>query len=169
LSGRIGLQHTSVAPRNDDNFTIGAESDGLRAKAGVDDAVGIRKRDRVRRFLPRGQQAGQRAAFKRCRVARGHLIEHRAKALPFDKARGVKELALLVQSQLVHGEDAGVLELAGDLRLADETQDMLRPRLAFRAQYLDRHIAPQRGVVCGEDGARTARHDRFTEIVALLA
>jgi hypothetical protein len=63
----------------------------------------------------------------------------------------------------------GVLERTGDLRLADKPEHVCRARLALLAHDLDGHVPSKGSVSGGEDGARAALDNGFTEIVAALA
>ena len=102
-------------------------------------------------------------------VALRERVEHTAERLPLDESRAVKKLALLIQPKLIDGQNAGMLELAGDLRFADETEHVLDVRLALGTDDFDRDIAEERRVVSLEDRARPALHRHLAKVVALGA
>src|SRR5512132_4194565 len=98
----------------------------------------------------------------------GDFIESAAETLPYDKARRVEKLTLVIHAKFIDGENAGMLQLAGNLRFPDEAKHVLAPQMALRTQNLDCDIAAKCRVVRGEHRGGAPFHDRLPNVVAVI-
>ena len=103
-------------------------------------AARMRKRYGVADLLEHRDKRAQRTLAERLGIARGEPLQQSRQRLSFDESRGVKELALLVQTQLVDRQNRWMLKGAGDLRFPDEPQHMSGVGLAFLPHDLDRDV-----------------------------
>ena len=85
----------------------------------------------------------------------GRLGEKLSEALAFNQPHHDERILGLL-SQVVDRHDVGVLELPGDTRLFDEFQNGALVLQKFRPERLDRHSAPENGIVSGLDTAHAA-------------
>ena len=63
-------------------------------------------------------------------------------------------------------DHVGMAERGGRLRLLAEAGDECRVAAVLGAQHLDRHVAPQLGVVAAEDGRHAALAEQLDEAIA---
>src|SRR5262249_50730067 len=87
--------------------------------------------------------------------------------LSLHKARGVVEVSVFVDAQLVDGWDVWMLQLARNLSLADEAQDVRRVRLALRQHALQSDVPIQSGVGRLVDNAGAPLDHHISELVTL--
>src|SRR5262249_53711945 len=76
--------------------------------------------------------------------------------IPLDESHGVVGPAVVVLAASVDGDDARVLQAAGDLGLDDEPGPELRVVGESVVDLLEGHLAIQLGVQGEEDGAQPA-------------
>src|SRR5262245_36587671 len=93
-----------------------------------------------------GEQRGERAALHELHREIGPLVRE--------------------QAELVDGHDAGMLELAADLRLLDEAFQQLRFFRELLAQNLHRDVAAEVAVAALQDDSHAAARDLAEELVA---
>ncbi len=106
---------------------------------------------RMRSSRPEGELAACRL------VAGGEPAQDLRQADAVDQLHGEEEVATPVGADVVHRDDAGVLELAGDLRLLDEA--LALERVALPEHHLHRHRAVEREVDDLDDRAHAAAAD----------
>jgi hypothetical protein len=128
----------------------------------VDDALAVRVRDRVADLDEPPEQVAQHERPWLGVMLRDRVVERAA----LDELHRVVRPALLVLAERVDGDDAGVLELAGDLGLVDEALAELRDVGQVRAHLLERDLAPERLVERDRNGAEPAARVRAQDHVA---
>ena len=119
----------------------------------VDHPAGVRVSDRLCHREERGQQA--RAVLRRV----GPLGQQVGQGPALDQLHGEVGAAVGEGPQLVDRDNAGVLELAADLRLLDEAVDHLGAVAMGLEQDLDGEVASQVGVASLEDRPHAAAGD----------
>jgi hypothetical protein len=80
-----------------------------------------------------------------------------------DTAHGVERLALGIEAQFVHWDNAWVFELAGDLGLGEEPGDAFRSHLRPRLQALKRNGATKGEVSRGVNRSHAPLADGVEE------
>ena len=105
---------------------------------------------------------------KRGRSSSGSVagLEQLGQGVALDQLHGEERPAVGEGAQLVDRDDAGVLELAADLRLLDEAADHVGVVAEVFAQDLQGHVAAEVGVAALEDGAHAAAGDLAVDPVA---
>ena len=93
-------------------------------------------------------------------------LEQLGQGVALDQLHGEEGPAVGEGAQLVDGDDAGVLELAADLRLLDEPSDHVRIIAEVVAEDLQSHVASEVGVAALEDGAHAAAGDLAVDAIA---
>ena len=96
----------------------------------------------------------------------GALLQQRRQSTPFYQLHGEVGPAVVKCAQLIDGHDAGMLELAADLCLFDESAAKVGVILVLFKQDLDREVAPQVRVASLEDGTHAAVADLSHDLVA---
>ena len=108
----------------------------------------MRERDGLARALQDAHDAHEAPV----RVPLARALEHGPQVFALDEAHREVETSARVEAELVHGNDARVLELPGDLRFFEEALYGARPELgerarrvlvALRQDHLHRHGAAQ--------------------------
>jgi len=137
----------------------------------VDHAFAVR----VGHPLARAQDHRQRARLVPAFLAGEHEVEHVLEVAALHELHREVDAAVAVQAQLVHRDDAGVVELAGHLRLFEEARELVRldlwraaarGRLALAEDHLHREMAAQIAVPHAQDRAHAAARDLALELVA---
>jgi hypothetical protein len=82
-----------------------------------------------------------------------------SRVLPFNKLHGQKRPAIRERSDLVHGRDAGVLQLTGDACLAEKPLGGERIGGIALGQQFDRDVAIEYHVTGAIDDAHTSAAD----------
>jgi hypothetical protein len=157
------------APVEDDHFAVVAQHHVLRFQVAVQHAARVRVRHRVARPDKGGQQLAQ---LQRPRLAAAAALVVGAGGLgqgaAADEAHGVeRRLVVGPPADLVDGHDAGVLQLARHLRLAQEARPQRRLAGPLGAQFLQRHVTAQAGVTGQPDAADAAGGVQPRQRVAL--
>jgi hypothetical protein len=132
----------------------------------VDDPAVVGEGDRVADVDQDAQQPGE-GEFALCRlVAGGESAQNLRQAGAIDQLHGEEEVAGPVVADVMHRDDAGVLELAGDLRLLDEA---LTVELVAHPEHdLHRHRAVEHAIDDLDDRAHATAPDLTADAVARL-
>ncbi len=127
------------------------------------DAAAVRVGHRVAKRHETGEKPTQgQAPLRGVAAGRVGLVEAGdglLKALPPDEAHRVVGLARRVEAHAVDGDDARVLQAAGDLGLEQEAPPEVLIGGQVRLHPFERHLAVQLGVVGEVDLARPADAD----------
>jgi hypothetical protein len=126
----------------------------------------VGKGDGVAHFLKKGEQRGQWVFFHRLRHACGQQFKHLLERNAAHHFHGVKWLPVLVDAQLVDGDDARVFELRGHAGLSDETAEV--GRAGAIEHHFHGHPALGGRVLRLEDRAHPAPCDDLADVVFLL-
>ncbi len=126
----------------------------------MDHAAGVGVGDRLGDGLEDGEEAGP--------VVVGAVagLEQLGQGVALDQLHREEGPAVGEGAELVDGDDAGVLELAADLRLLDEAADHVGVVAVVIAQDLQCHVAAEVRVAALEDGAHAAAGDLAVDPVA---
>jgi hypothetical protein len=131
----------------------------------MDHTLGMRESDGVAAFLKNGQQRGERILLRRGLEILGEEIEHLVQGDAPHHLHRVEKLPLVIQADLVDGDDVRMFELAGDLGLLDEAHHVAF--LPDCEHHFHRDPAFHGALLRGEDRAHAAlRHDR-ADVVAM--
>ena len=162
--GRLGVvrwplraaltQHLGEAPVHHLHFAERPDHDVLRFQVAVDHPVGVRVPDRLTDRLEHGQ-----------RVHRGAGLEQGFEGVALDELHRQERPAVGEFADPVNGRDAGVLELAGDLRFVDEPHCRAGPRGVPLGQDLDGHLAVQGHVPGAVNHPHAAAADLVEQLV----
>ncbi len=137
----------------------------------VHDALGVR----VGHRFAHAQQHVERARAVPALLRVAHELEDAPEIAALDEAHREVDLAAAVEAELVHGHDAGVIELAGDLRLLEEAHhaalvDALQRvvlGVPLAAEHdLHRELAAQIVVPHAQDHAHAAARELAAQLVA---
>jgi hypothetical protein len=121
LGGRaVGLaEGLCEGPVNDEGLAVVADQNVARPEVAMDHAAAVGIGDRVADIEEAGEQP---AGLGRAAGAGGREFvigtDGLLQVVAADEAHGIERAARGVVAEAVDGDDAGVLELAGDLRLA---------------------------------------------------
>src|SRR6185436_14280823 len=74
------------------------------------------------------EQDAERARLVPALAPGAHELEDRAEIASLDELHREEDAAIRVHAELVHRQDAGVVELRGDLRLLEEARGLARVR-----------------------------------------
>jgi hypothetical protein len=150
-------------PVEDVDLVEESEQDVAGLEVAVDHAARVRVADDVADLRERGQRTRQLAAARRGARA----VEHLAQLAALDERHRVVEPAALVESQVVHGDHAGMPELRRDRALAQEARDRLvAAGLAARGLQLHRQRPVQQAVPDLHDEGHAALRDLAATPVA---
>ena len=122
----------------------------------MNDAVGVGVADGLADGLEDGQPARGGAATGRWV---GPVLQDRLERAPLDELHRQERPAIGEGADLVHGRDAGVLQLAGDPCLAEEALGRYRIGRVALGEQLDGDIAIEGGVAGAVDDAHAAVAD----------
>jgi hypothetical protein len=152
-------QHLGEAPVHDLHLAERADHDVRGLEVAVQHALAVRIGDRLAHRLEYREHAPA------VLIRRAALLQERRQRLPLDQLH--REVRPLVghQAELVHGHDAGVLQLAADLRLLDEALHDLGALGQLAVEHLHRHVAAEVRVVALEDHAHAAARDLAQQLV----
>ena len=129
-------------PIHHEHLAIFAEHDVRGLQIAMDDSLAVRKCDRVAHLLENREQHAERVLFQSPARARLDELQHIVQRDAAHEFHRVEDLLLLVHAEFIDGHNVRVLELAGDLRLLDESHQLL---LRARVQHhLHRNLADPR-------------------------
>jgi hypothetical protein len=148
------------APVHDLDLAEGPDHDVGGFEVPVDDVVGMRVADRLADRLEDSQQP----AVVGGRI--GTELQNVGEGAPLDQLHGQERPAVRQHADLVHGGDAGVLQLAGDAGLVAEALGGRRIGRVFRGQHLDGDVAVEGGVAGAVDHAHAAAADLVEQLIA---
>ena len=94
------------------------------------------------------------------------LLEQGVEGTAVHELHGEERPAVAVGAELVNGDQAGVLQLAADLRLFHEAADQVGLLLVRFEENFDGQVAPQVGIASFEDNAHAAPGDLAQELDA---
>ena len=150
------------APVHDEDLAEASDHDVGGLQVAVQDAALVREGHRLRCAHQRLEEAGRRPLLarrlvgqERCEVAPAHQLHREVRP------------STGVQPDVVHGDDARVVELAGHLGLGQEALDALGVRRI--GERLHRDAAIELEVLGLVHRAHPAAADFFSDAVALLA
>ena len=148
------------APVNDQRLTMLADDDVARLDVAVEHAAAVRVFDRVAHIHKAPEQPAQfqptPALILLKRFVAVKAIDRFLERIATDKPHGVKRAAVGVGSQAIYGNDAGMLEAAGDLGLGQEPLPA-RCVVGVVVEYLlERHLAVKLGVERDKDGSQAS-------------
>jgi hypothetical protein len=135
----------------------GADHHVGRLKVAVDDVVGVGVADGLANGLEDRQQP---AAVGRCV---GPLLQDRFERAPLDELHRQEGPAIGEGADLVHDGDAGVLQLAGDPRLAEEALGRERIGWVALGQQLDGDVPVEGGIAGTIDDSHAAVADLIAQ------
>ena len=152
---RAGLsrQYLAEPPVEQQDFAVRPDHHVRRLEVAVDHVAAVGERDRLRDRLEDPDHAPE----LRARI--GALRQRVGERAALDELHGEERSRVVPLAQLVHRDDAGVLELAADLRLLDEALHHELVRAELLAQHLDRDVATHVDVVAAEHDAHPAPGD----------
>ena len=138
----------------------GPHHDVGRLEVAVDHPLGVGIRHRLRHLQGDGQQAGPIGR----RV--GPFAEDRRERLALDQLHG-EEGPVAEAADVVDRHDAGMLQLAADLRLLDEALGHVGAVGVPLQEHLDREVAAEVDVPAPQHGPHAAAGDLAGELVAV--
>ena len=160
------LQDLGQAPVHHLDLAEAAHHDVRRLQVAVDHASSVGVGHRLADGLEDATGSGAgRAAGRSGRSDQ----QDAARVRPFDQLHREIRPAVGEGAQLVHRHDAGMLELAADLRFLDEPAHQLGLVLVAFEQDLDGQVAAQVGVAPLEHRPHPAARDLAEELVAVAA
>ena len=107
----------------------------------------MRERDRVARFLENAEKHRERLVTGDLVIAVRDAIEDGTERFAFHKPGRAKQFHLFVESEIVNRQDARVLQLAGQLRFANEAQNLFTVGLVIGLQSFQCDVPHERGVM----------------------
>ena len=126
----LGRHHPRDAPVHQIDLTIVADHHVLGLEIAVDHAAAVRERDGVEHLEVHVEQAQQLVVLDGGRdleaarigaiVGRALRLDQIVQRATFDELHREEQAAAVIGVDLVHRHDVRVVELPGDLRLADE-------------------------------------------------
>ena len=162
-------QDLGDAPVHHVDLTVVADHDVVGLEVAVADAAAVRERDRVEdleehveqpeQVLVLDRRGDQEPALVDAIVGRAERDDQVVEGAALDQLHAEVGLLVLVERELVDRDDVGVVELAGDLGLADEAADRQGRVLVDAVQRLDRDPSAQRRVDGDVDGRHAAARE----------
>ncbi len=160
VGGTAAGEDLGQAPIHHLDLAEGPDHDVRRLDVAVDHPARVGVGDGLRDRLEDRQHPGQAVAGI---LASGQEPGER---VPFHQLHAEERPAVAQGAHLVDRHDAGVLELAADLRLLDEPADHVGIVAEVLAEDLQRDVAPEVGVAALEHGADAAARDLAVDPVA---
>jgi hypothetical protein len=172
--GLVGhaLQDAADAPVHEVDLVVAAEHDVRRLQVAVDDPLAVRVGHRVadlEQVLDARGEAVRLVRLASMLVGLARFLEVLRERAALDELHGVGGCAAGRHLQAVDGNDVGVVELRGDLDLADEAQAGLRIAGRSLQQLLERDLAQELGVARDVDRSHPAAAGLAEDHVARLA
>ena len=140
--------HDRKAPVDQVDLPEGADQDVPRLDVAVEDAAAVGESDRLADLEKSGHHLAERLGETGLPPGARAPVGQR---VPLDPFHGEVTVPLAVDADLVHGRDVGVIELRGDLRLADEPLDLARPGRQIGGQDLHGGDSQQPEIADGVD------------------
>jgi hypothetical protein len=156
LRALLQAEHLREAPVDDDDLAERPDHHVGGLEVAVDHAAAVGVRHRERELLE------DRERVVAVRVG----VHERRQRAPLDELHREVRAAVGLQAHAVDGHDAGVLELAADLRLLDEALDDVGALRVLGAQHLERDVAVEVLVAAAVDEADAAARDLAEDLVA---
>ena len=157
---RRRLQHLGQAPVHHLHLAERPHHDVRRLQVAVDDAravgVGHRLADLLEHFQEPRQVLGRGLA----------LCEAVGQGAALDQLHGEVRPAVGEPAQVVDRHDAGVLQLAADLRFFDEALLQFRTGHVFIPQHLEGEVAAQKRVMAAQHQTHASPTDLGVEAIA---
>ncbi len=151
-------EHFRESPIHHEHFAEIPDHNVLRLEIAMDHAIAVREGDGVADLLKNGEQNAQRVSFDRGLGPLSHKVQRFLQGDPAHEFHRVIELAVLTDTQFMDRNDIGVLELAGDSRLCDETHEIIGA--VPIAHHFHRHLALDARLVSVEDRAHAPQRNR---------
>ncbi len=162
LAAGRGADDLGQAPVEDQHLAEGSDHDVARLQVAVDDAAAVGEGDGLAGAQEQFQQLEAQLGLA------GALGQMVGQVDPGDAFHGVEHRAVGEDADIVHGDDARVFELGGDLGLVDEAADLIQVATRM-VQSLERHIAPAVAVMDADDQSLGTFADDVTHHEAWLA
>ena len=154
---RLGREELRDSEVEDLGVTAARDDDVRGLDVAVDDLLVVRGLERV------GELDGE---VERIVQGKGALPNPRLEGLALDVLHGDERLAVAL-ADLVDLADVGVIERSGGARFAKEPLASVVVLLERFGQELDRHLAPEHGVLRQKDAAHAAPAERLDELELL--
>jgi len=126
----------------------------------------VGKGDGVAHFLKKGEQRGQWVFFHRLRHACGQQFKHLLERNAAHHLHGVKGLPILIDAQLIDGNNARMLQLAGDLGLGDEAGEIVG--IGAIEHHFHGDLPLDRRFLRVQDGTHATLSDDLANVVFLF-